>query len=65
VDAAAAKISEDFFQAFETKLRAEAGVPAAVPAEVPVAAPSVLARYGWWIAGGALILLALAWWLKR
>lgn len=65
VDAAAAKISEDFFQAFETRLREEAGVPAAVPAEAPAAAPSVLARYGWWIAGGALIVLALAWWLAR
>jgi len=65
VDAAAAKISEDFFQAFETKLREEVGVPAEVPAEAPAAAPSVLARYGWWIAGGALIVLALAWWLGR
>jgi carbon monoxide dehydrogenase subunit G len=65
VDAAAAKISEDFFQAFETKLREEVGVPVEAPAPVAAAAPSVLARYGWWIAGGALILLALAWWLGR
>jgi carbon monoxide dehydrogenase subunit G len=61
VDAAAAKISEDFFQAFETRLREEAGVPAEVPAEPAAAAPAGLGRYGWWIGAGVLILLAL-WW---
>ncbi len=65
VDAAAAKISEDFFQAFETRLREEAGVPAEAPAQAAVAAPTPLARYGWWIAAGALIVLALGWWLSR
>lgn len=65
VDAAAAKISEDFFQAFETKLREEAGAMVEAPAPAPAAPPSTLARYGWWIAGAALIVLALAWWLGR
>jgi carbon monoxide dehydrogenase subunit G len=65
VDAAAAKISEDFFQAFETRLRQETGVPVEVPTQAAVAAPSTLARYGWWIAAGALIVLALGWWLSR
>ena len=65
VDAAAAKISEDFFQAFENRLRQETGVPAEVPTQAAVVAPSTLARYGWWIAAGALIVLALGWWLSR
>ncbi len=63
VDAAASKVAQDFFQAFESKLAAEAG---ATPAVVP-AAPAA-ARKGvplwWWAAGAAIVLLAL-WWLRR
>ena len=65
VDAAAAKISEDFFQAFETRLREEAGVPAEAAVAAPVPAPAGIGRYGWWIGAGALILLALWWALRR
>jgi uncharacterized protein len=54
VDAAAAKVAGDFFQAFETKLAAEAS-PAA-PTTVPVAAPSAHGFPRWaWVAFGILV----------
>ncbi len=54
IDAAAAKITEDFFTAFEARLQAAAaGAPPPVPAAPP---PS---RAGWWIAGAALLLAAI------
>ena len=54
VDAAAGKIAEDFFQAFEARLREEAGIapPAAAAAEPE-------RRLLWW-AASALVLLAAA-----
>lgn len=66
VDAAAAKVSEDFFQAFETRLREEVGVPAEVPA--PVVAPPAAAgpsRLVWWAAAAVVIVLVLFWALRR
>jgi carbon monoxide dehydrogenase subunit G len=60
IDAAAGKITDDFFTAFEARLQAEtAGVPVA-PA-VPPATPD---RRLWWVAGAALVLL-LIYWLTR
>jgi carbon monoxide dehydrogenase subunit G len=55
IDAAAGKITEDFFSAFEARLKAEtAGAP--VPA--PVAPPSGRA-WIWWAVGAALALAAI------
>ncbi|MFZ4649714.1 MAG: CoxG family protein [Rubrivivax sp.] len=60
VDAAAAKISEDFFQAFETRLREEVGVPAEAPAAPEGAAPGAAPdRRLLWLAAGALILVVV------
>ena len=68
VDAAAAKISEDFFRAFETKLREEVGAPAAEPsppaAGAPASAPAGT-RLAWWVGGGVLIVVVLAWLASR
>jgi len=55
VDAAASKIAEDFFVAFEGKLREEAGLEP-VTEEVPAAPENKLL---WW-AASALVLLAAA-----
>lgn len=67
VDAAAAKISEDFFQAFETRLREEVGAPAAESAAQPAASPAAPAgsRLGWWVGGGVLVVALLAWLASR
>jgi carbon monoxide dehydrogenase subunit G len=67
VDAAAAKVSEDFFQAFETRLREEVGVPAEVPAAVPAepAAAAGPSRLLWWVGAAAVIVLVLFWALRR
>ncbi|MFT3664920.1 SRPBCC family protein [Piscinibacter sp.] len=66
IDAAAAKIAEDFFSAFEARLAPPP--PAAEPsAAAPQAAPAPAAGGGntlWWIAG-ALVLAVLAWLLMR
>jgi hypothetical protein len=59
VDAAAAKVAEDFFLAFETRLREKVG--AAPPPPAPAAAPSRL----WWVVGGAIILALLLYLLTR
>jgi carbon monoxide dehydrogenase subunit G len=61
IDAAAAKITEDFFAAFEAQV-------APVPAEGAVAEAAPAAAGGnklvWWIVG-AVVLIAAIWWLKR
>ncbi len=62
IDAAAAKIAEDFFAAFEAKVApppAEGAVVEAAPAAAPGGNKVV-----WWIVG-AVVLLAAIWLLKR
>jgi uncharacterized protein len=63
IDAAAGKITEDFFNAFEARLKPTvAGEVAALPATV-AAAPS---RMMWWLAGALIVALGLVWWwMKR
>jgi hypothetical protein len=58
VDAAASKVAEDFFQAFETRLREQVG---AAPPPAPEARPSKAL----WIVGAAIILALLIYWLSR
>jgi uncharacterized protein len=61
IDAAAGKITEDFFNAFEARLKpTTVGEVAAAPAAI-AAAPS---RMMWWIAA-ALVVLGLVWWWMR
>lgn len=60
IDAAAAKISEDFFTAFEARLQADAA-GAAPPPPVPAAGGGHLV---WWVVG-AVVLAALAYFLAR
>lgn len=59
IDAAASKIAEDFFVAFEDKLREEAGL-----APVAVAPVEAEHRMLWW-AASALVLLAAAYAILR
>lgn len=54
IDAAASKIAEDFFQAFETRLREEAGV--AAPAEAAPAEPEN--KLLWWAASALVLAVA-------
>ncbi|MDE2370732.1 MAG: carbon monoxide dehydrogenase subunit G [Burkholderiales bacterium] len=61
VDAAASKIAEDFFQAFETRLREEAGI--AAPAAEPAAAGGSDLRWLWW--AGAVVVAAAIYFLMR
>jgi carbon monoxide dehydrogenase subunit G len=65
IDATAAKITEDFFKAFEARVQAAsdvaAGVP--VPAPVPAAAPAP-SRTLWW-AVAAVVVLAVLWFVLR
>jgi len=58
VDAAASKVAEDFFQAFEARLREQVG---AAPLPEPEAKPGKVL----WIVGGAIILALLIYWLSR
>jgi uncharacterized protein len=63
IDAAAGKLTEDFFSAFEARLKpAEAGEQAAAPAAPTTAAPS---RTLWWVAGAAIVLGLVWWWVRR
>ena len=74
VDAAAAKIAEDFFKAFEAEVQsrvapppAEApGEPLAEPAPVEAAplATTASTSWGWWIVG-AVVVVALLWFVLR
>jgi uncharacterized protein len=59
IDAAAGKIAEDFFTAFEEALK-----PAEVAAVVPAPAPVAGNKMVWWIVG-ALVVIAAIWLLKR
>jgi carbon monoxide dehydrogenase subunit G len=60
IDATAAKLAEDFFKAFETKLQ-----PAA-PVEAPVTAPPpVASRTIWWVVVAAALAVAAVYFLLR
>lgn len=61
IDAAAAKIAEDFFTAFEAALKPAEGAVAEAPASAPAAGGN---RMLWWVAG-AVVVLAAIWLLKR
>lgn len=64
IDAAAAKITDDFFAAFEAKLQAAA--PAAAAAATPAPAPGGGSRATWWIGAAVVIVVAAAvWYLRR
>jgi uncharacterized protein len=62
VDAAAGKIAEDFFAAFEATLKAAIPEGAAV-VEVPVPAAGYPRWVVWAVAGGALVVAVVAYWL--
>ena len=61
IDAAAGKITEDFFKAFEAHLLAAGAGAGAVSAQAPVAAPSNAAgsRTLWYVIGAVVVLAAL------
>jgi carbon monoxide dehydrogenase subunit G len=63
IDATATKLTEDFFSAFEARLRA-----AGAPAEVTVPAPAAEAEVGigklWWLIG-AVVVLAIVYFMIR
>jgi len=72
IDAAAAKITEDFFTAFEAQLRPAAPVEeAGVPATVAVPAPPGGERSGddaklvWWLIGAVIVLGAIYVMMKK
>lgn len=58
IDAAAAKITDEFFTAFEATLQAASPQAAQMPAVAPSAAPTLGRRAMWWVAVGVLILVA-------
>jgi len=60
IDAAAAKITEDFFAAFEAQV-APPPAEGAVAEAAPAAGGS---KWVWWIAG-AVVIIAAIWWLTR
>jgi carbon monoxide dehydrogenase subunit G len=59
IDAAAGKIAEDFFTAFEAAL-----APAEAAVVAPAPAPAAGNKLVWWIVG-AVVVLAAIWFLKR
>ena len=62
IDAAAAKITDDFFKAFEARLQPAGEAPSVpVPAPAPAAQGSKLL---WWVVGAA-VLLALLYFIMR
>lgn len=60
VDAAAAKIAEDFFKAFEARLQ-----PAAPAEAAPVAAPAPASRTIWWVVVAAGLIALAVYFLLR
>ena len=60
IDAAAGKIAEDFFTAFEAALVPAGGAVVEAPAPAPAAGNKLV----WWIVG-AVVVLAAVWLLKR
>jgi hypothetical protein len=63
IDATAAKITEDFFKAFEAHLQPSATAPAGAVA-VPATEPDVGIAKLWWLIG-ALVVLAIAYFVIR
>ena len=61
IDAAAGKIAEDFFTAFEAALKPAEGAVAEAPAPAPAAGGNKML---WWVVGAAVVLAAI-WLLKR
>jgi hypothetical protein len=61
VDAAAAKVADDFFQAFEARLREQVGAAAPVPAPAPAAGLQRL----WWVAAAAALLALVLYLVTR
>ena len=59
IDAAAGKIAEDFFTAFEAAL-----APAEGAGVAPAPAPAAGSRMVWWIVG-AIVVIAAIWFLRR
>ncbi len=59
IDAAAGKIAEDFFTAFEAAL-----APAEGAVVAPAPAPAAGSRMVWWIVG-AIVVIAAIWFLRR
>ena len=71
VDAAAAKIAEDFFKGFEAEVQARVAPPAgaeplaeAAPVEGAPLATTASSSRGWWIVG-AIVVLALLYFILR
>ncbi len=70
IDATAAKITEDFFKAFEAHLQAGAPpvqIEAATPATTPPAAPGAdgsMTRL-WWLIGGVVVLAAVYFLIRK
>ncbi len=62
IDAAAGKLTEDFFSAFEARLKPTTPSEAGEVVAAPTAAPS---RMMWWIAGAVLVAALVWWWLRR
>ena len=65
IDAAAGKITEDFFKAFEAHLLAASGGVAAVSAEAPVNAFGAAGSKMIWYVVGAVVVLAALYFLMR
>lgn len=61
IDAAAGKIAEDFFTAFEAALKPAEGAVAEAPAPAPAAGGNKML---WWVVGAVLVIAAI-WLLKR
>jgi uncharacterized protein len=61
IDAAAGKITDDFFKAFEAALQATSPEGAALPAAAPAVAPGN--KLIWWVVAAAV--LAVAWYFLR
>lgn len=62
IDAAAGKITEEFFSAFTAHLQAAGATAGAAAGEVTAAAPQAPAprsKMLWWVVGGAVLLLAI------
>jgi carbon monoxide dehydrogenase subunit G len=65
IDAAAAKITDDFFKAFEGQLQAQtAGAPAGDARPAPVADSGQRSKMLWW-AVAALVVIALIYFISR
>jgi carbon monoxide dehydrogenase subunit G len=71
VDAAAAKIAEDFFKAFEAEVQARVAPPAAeaplaepAPIEAAPLATTASTSWGWWVVG-AIVVVALLYFVLR